>query len=317
MVDGDKALVVQDRTLTAIAKRNMKDIRPLAYELKKAKGGLLTPESLYDGMAHAYTGGNIGPVSNNITKVWNSGQIGEEQLNVVKWLCLYNNAIIDYAKTLWKPQPPEEIDAQIKSYTKAKVPHFFIYAKDKESGQCELANNSTMNRISAVIPNPLIKYNRNLAHFDYQMLMNWDADFTIRRGPILDAYDYWLRHKHEFADTNVCIDDEDLYIHQQIRAKLLELGDTDYVVNSLIVYCYTVKKTSSKKLLWACFGKEIVENIKTNLPQLEAMYGKICPICGKRFKPVRGNQDLYCSEACYLQANRQSVRERKFVGLNR
>ncbi len=94
-VDGDKSLVIQDRTLTAIAKRNMKDIRPLAYELKKAKGGLITPKALYEGMSHAYTGGNIGPISNNITKVWNSGNIGEEQLNVVKWLCLYNNAVID------------------------------------------------------------------------------------------------------------------------------------------------------------------------------------------------------------------------------
>lgn len=95
MVDGDKSLVIQDRTLTAIAKRNMKDIRPLAYELKKAKGGLITLEALYEGMSHAYTGGNIGPISNNITKVWNSGNIGEEQLSVVKWLCLYNNAVID------------------------------------------------------------------------------------------------------------------------------------------------------------------------------------------------------------------------------
>jgi len=94
-VDGDKALVIQDQTLTACAKRNMKDIRPLAYELRKAKGGLLTPENLYEGMACAYTGGNIGPISNNITKVWNSGTITQEQLNVVKWLCLYNNAVID------------------------------------------------------------------------------------------------------------------------------------------------------------------------------------------------------------------------------
>ena len=94
-VDGDKSLVIQDRTLTAVAKRNMKDIRPLAYDLKKAKGGLIDSESLYNGMIRAYTGGNIGPISNNITKVWNSGKIGQEQLNVVKWLCLYNNAVID------------------------------------------------------------------------------------------------------------------------------------------------------------------------------------------------------------------------------
>ena len=92
--DGDKSLVVKDRTLTKIAKRNMTDIRPLAYDLKKSQPAILTPESMYQGMIHAYTGGNIGPISNNITKIWNSGQIGQEQLDVVKWLCFENNAVI-------------------------------------------------------------------------------------------------------------------------------------------------------------------------------------------------------------------------------
>lgn len=94
-VDGDKSLVIQDRTLTAVAKRNMKDIVPLAYNLRKAKGEQLNSDNLYNGMIHAYTGGNIGPISNNITKVWNSNnKITEEQLNVVKWLCMENNQVI-------------------------------------------------------------------------------------------------------------------------------------------------------------------------------------------------------------------------------
>ena len=50
MCDGDKALVVKDRTLSTVAKRNMQDIVPLAYDLKKAKGGLLNPDSMYNGM---------------------------------------------------------------------------------------------------------------------------------------------------------------------------------------------------------------------------------------------------------------------------
>lgn len=94
-VDGDKSLVIQDRTLTAVAKRNMKNIVPLAYNLRKAKGEQLNSDNLYNGMIHAYTGGNIGPISNNITKVWNSNnKITEEQLNVVKWLCMENNQVI-------------------------------------------------------------------------------------------------------------------------------------------------------------------------------------------------------------------------------
>jgi NAD-dependent DNA ligase len=26
---------------------------------------------------------------------------------------------------------------------------------------------------------------------------------------------------------------------------------------------------------------------------------KVCPICGKRFVPKRGEQDIYCSNECY------------------
>lgn len=75
----------------------MEGIVPLAYNLKKAKDEYLSNDSMYQGMTNAYTGGNIGPISNNITKVWNSGGIGEEQLNVVKWLCFQNNAVIKYS----------------------------------------------------------------------------------------------------------------------------------------------------------------------------------------------------------------------------
>ncbi len=95
MCDGDKALVVKDRTLTTAAKRNMQEIVPLAYDLKKAKGGIIDSGSLYEGMIRAYTGGNIGIWSNQITKIWNSGNITKEELDVVKWLCFENNAVID------------------------------------------------------------------------------------------------------------------------------------------------------------------------------------------------------------------------------
>lgn len=311
-VDGDKSLVIQDRTLTAIAKRHMKDIRPLAYDLKKAKGELITPDSLYDGMAHAYTGGNIGPVSNNITKVWNSGEIGQEQLNVVKWLCLYNNAIIDYAKTLWLPKPPKDIDAIIKKYTKAKVPNFFIYAKDKELSQCESSNNSAMNRISQRIPNPRVKYSKSIGKFDYQVLMNHEADFTIRYSPILELYDYWLTHRHSFCDVNESIDDEDLWIYKKIKDEFLELGEIDYVVNSLVAYCYTKKINSNKKLLWSCFGDIIINNIKKNLPVLEEEKGIICPVCGKRFKIKIHNQTCCCKECSnVLNVQNQRIRDAK------
>lgn len=298
--DGDKALVIQDRTLTAVAKRNMKGIVPLYYDMMKAKGGLLSADALYEGMTHAYTGGNIGPISNNITKIWNCGKpIEEEQLNVVKWLVCENNRVIDYAKTLWKPTRPKDVDKIIKSYTKANVPDFFIYAKDKEPHQVELPNNSTMNRISAVIPSPKIKFSKTISKFDYRMMMNQEADFTIKESPIIDSYNYWLTHRYKFEELDEFVDDEDLYIYQQIREKLLALGEKDYVVNTLVAYCYTVRKNSNKKLLWACFGDVIVENLKKNTSKL----GNICPICGRRFSP-KNEQHIYCSQECCEENNR-------------
>lgn len=306
-VDGDKSLVIQDRTLTAVAKRNMKDVVPLMYNLRKAHSGEVNSESIYTGMINAFTGGNIGPISNNITKVWNSGDIGKEQLEVVARLCMYNNQVIDYAKTLWKSSPPKDIEKIINSYTKSKVPHFFIYAKDKDVGMVEPSNNSTMNRISDCIPNNRIKYNKSLNKFDYQMLMNKESDFTIKRSPILDAYDYWQKHWRQIANLeNEHLDQDNLWAFKVIREKLLELGDKDYVINTLIVYSYTVKKTSTKKLLWACFGEDIVNNLLVNTQDL----GKICPICGRRFHPFHsGDIDVYCSPNCYSIGKRIYDRE--------
>lgn len=94
--DGDISLVVKDRTLTTVAKRNMCDIVPLSYDLKKARGGLIDADRLYEGVSMAYTGGSIGPISNAISKVKNSGRdITEEQLKVIAWLTMKNNQVID------------------------------------------------------------------------------------------------------------------------------------------------------------------------------------------------------------------------------
>lgn len=296
-VDGDKALIVQDKVLINVAKRNMKNIVPLYYELRKAKGGFINSEELYEGMIHAYTGGNIGPISNNITKVWNSENIGQEQLNVVAWLCMYNNAVIDYAKTLWLPSPPKEKSDIIKKYTKNNVPSFFKYAKDKEDHQIEKINNSTMNRISSKIYDGKIQYSKSIGKMDYRMLMNKESNFTINEIPIIEAYNYYTSRWYFMYHTDDnYVDDEYIWAFKNIRDELLKLGEKDFVINTLIAYCYTVKKYSNKKLLWACFGKEITENLERNLKEDNR---KICPVCGKRFTPKRGEQDIYCSNECY------------------
>ena len=112
------------------------------------------------------------------------------------------------------------------------------------------------------------------------------------------------------ADCNRNMDDEDLYAFKFIREQILSLGyGVDYTTNSLVAYAYTVKPSSLKKLLWSCFGAEIVENLKVNTPKL----GKICPICGKRFKPDLshgGLEQQYCSDLCAKEADNENSFEK-------
>lgn len=308
--DGDISLVVKDRTLTTVAKRNMQGIVPLSYDLKKARGGIIDADRLYEGVSTAYTGGSIGPISNAISKVKNAngGKLSEEQIKVIAWLTMKNNQVIDFAKTLWKTEPPEEINKIIKSYTKAKLPHFFIYAKDKDLSQVEPVNDSVMNRISHHIPDTRVKYSKSIRKFDWRVLVNQDVDYTVSENcKIIKAYNFWKKNQFRFdSGEDTHIKDADLYKFRTIRQDIIDKSEADinYIVNSLVAYAYTVKKTNDKTMLWACFGEEILVNIKNNVT------GKICPICGRRFEPSIHNQ-ICCSEECSHAMDVQKKRENR------
>ena len=70
--DGDKSLVCAEKTLVDAAERHMQNIVPLYYEMRKAQAQQISMQSIYDGMAAAYSGGNIGPISNSISKIYKS-----------------------------------------------------------------------------------------------------------------------------------------------------------------------------------------------------------------------------------------------------
>lgn len=90
--DGDTILVIADKTIIEVAERNMQDIVPLYYEMKKAEPVIINNEEFYKGMTAAWLGGNIGAISNDITKIWNSkDEISEDELRAVKLLCMENN----------------------------------------------------------------------------------------------------------------------------------------------------------------------------------------------------------------------------------
>lgn len=315
--DGDKSLVVKDRLLTSIAKRNMKGIVPMSYDLKKAKVGSITPDNIYHSMAKAYTGGNIGVVSNQITKVWNSSNLTksyEDALKTVKLFTYINNQVIDFAKTLWKVDPPSEVEEMMKRYTKAKPPYFFIYAKDKTKSQVEPPNNSTMNRICQSIPNTRVKFAKMCDNFDYRMLMNLDYGFSISEdNQIVERYNYWNRHQYLFNTEAENAKQEDMYMFQQIRKHILAETNEDInvVVNTLVMYLYTIKTNNMKKTLWASFGDILVENLKKNTASL----GKVCEECGDRFISLQSNH-RFCSDECCKKARAKRLKQkRKFCTL--
>ena len=310
--DGDKSLVVKDKLLTSIAKRNMKGIVPMSYDLKKAKVGNITPDNIYHSMAKAYTGGNIGVVSNQITKVWNSSNLTksyEDALKTVKLFTYINNQVIDFAKTLWKVDPPFEVEEMMKRYTKAKPPYFFIYAKDKTKSQVEPPNNSTMNRICQSIPTTRVKFAKMCDNFDYRMLMNLDYGFSISEdNQIVERYNYWNRHQYLFNTEAENAKQEDMYMFQQIRKHILEETNEDInvVVNTLVMYLYTIKTNNMKKTLWASFGDVLVENLKKNTASL----GKVCEECGDRFVSLQSNH-RFCSDECCKKAKAKRVKHKR------
>jgi len=286
--DGDKSLVVADHTLLEVAERNMQDIVPLFYNMRKAPAQIITNNSIYMGLKTAYTGGNIGMVSNNITKIWNSDNVN---LDVIKLLCMENNFTIDFAKTLYKPERPSKQKSIINSYTKAKTPHFFIYAKKKEKDKVEKINNSVVNRLHKIIPNPNINYNAgNLGKFNYKMLKSSRKIVTDEK--IIKKY-VELDLKNHFMITKVTDEEtgNSVYLYKEIRNKILEVNsDLNYVVDVLVDYLYIHKKYNYKTTLWECFGDVMVENLKRNI----ADNSTFCDTCGKRIEQTN-NKSKYCS----------------------
>lgn len=304
--DGDKSLVCAEELFVEIAERNMKDIVPLFYNMKKAEPEIINNISIYNGLIAAYTGGNIGCYSNNISKIWDNEEIWssddkdkkEEALKAIKLLCMENNFTIDYAKTLYKPERPKEIKKLISKYTKRKLPHFFIYAKDKKRHQVESINNSTVNKLLKIIPNPRVSLNKlKLDDFDYNMLIL--DDYKNKDRKVIKAYKELDIKKYTMFNRNKNSENYN-YVYKDIRDRILEVnGDIQHVIYSLVKYLYEVKKIKNKTTLWECFGDVLVKNLKYNV-SLSYMY---CEKCGCLMKKTINNKK-YCN-TCQKEKQRE------------
>ncbi len=308
-VDGDKSLVIADETLIRVAERNMKDVVPLYYNMKKAEATQLTNDNIYEGLRMAFTGGNIGMVSNNITKIWNSDvfingdkEKQSEALDVIKLLCMENNFVIDYAKTLYKPERPAQINNIIRKYTKSKVPYFFVYAKEKDVQNVEPTNNSVVNKLQAIIKDKKLLFKNIFANkFNYKMLMN-DPNIEVDTE-VCEAYMKFLMKLRYVLNAETKDHTNTDYMYHLLRKHLSTFGYSDEEVCDMLIKDLYIRQSVAKEVFWHTYGDIILKNLKAHITP----FTQICSVCGDRFNKTSGN-NIYCQKCKNKEKKRYYVR---------
>ena len=313
-VDGDRLLVLAQPLIIEMAERVMQGVNPLYYEMKKANAEIINNQNIYNGLKLAFTGGRIGGISNDITKIWNSGNITEEALNAVRWLCMETNFTIDYAKTLFKPTRPEHVDKILKEYGRQKVPYFFQFAKDKrysddyEDSQCEPINDSTINKIVKTIKtnHNMFRPIKNLSPIDYLLLLKHRHD-EYYNEELNKVFDKWNKK----YGNNVNLHDEDTdknnlkAVARQVKVDLNKIEpDDNKVINSLVVFLYKKPSTRKKKLFWYIYGEQLYQNLSENVQQ-----SNICRKCGARVDEESYNKERKKCSACIAKENKTGFKE--------
>lgn len=317
-VDGDKSLVVADSHFIKVAQRNMNGIVPLYYNMQKAEPVELNNKNIYAGLNAAFTGGNIGIYSNNISKIWNddvfiTGTEEEKQdaMDCIKRLCCQNNFVIDFAKTLYKPEFPNEINQQISKYTNSKLPAFFEYAKDKDKTQVRKRNGSFVNKIYDKIPNkPINTRGIRLDTIEYQKMMS-NKKITCSRevSYLYDAlnkqYRYMINMKNEYADNLH-------YIACQIREQFSQFGYTEETIADMLVEYLYGREKRYKQLLWFCYGQYIVNHLEKNIGLPKSKFIQ-CIDCGEWIEvPIESKSKRCSSCKAVYQKEQTRLRVQKY-----
>lgn len=313
-VDGDQALVIADPVFVKIAKRNMDGIVPLYYNMRKARPQALSKETIYSGLSAAFTGANIGMYSNHISKIWNddvffSGTEEEKQdaLDCVKRLCCQNNFVIDFAKTLYKPEFPPGVKKQISKYTNAPLPAFFVYAKDKDASQTAPRNNSLVNRIYGKIPNPRIN-TRGMQLGDIEpekMMRRPDTRCPQEVARLYDALNKKYRYRLQMKDGR---DGNLLYLADKIREEFGKLGYSEETVADMLVsYLYRTGRRY-KQLFWFCYGSHAAACLEENLKPAKTKALR-CGDCGEWFEAPAASRAARC-KSCAAARRKEQTRLR-------
>ena len=315
-VDGDTSLLVADNDFIRIAERNMKDIVPLYYNMRKAEPTELNNKTIYAGLNKAFTSGNIGSYSNDIAKIWNhdvfingTEEEKQEAVNTVKLLCMENNFCIDMAKTLYMPKRPDWFHPIVSKYTNCKLPAFFEYAKDKDKSQIRERNGSFVNKIYDRIPNqPINTRGLKLGEINYKNMMgNGSIVCSKEAADLYDTlnkeYRYMVNMKDEYKDNL-------RYVACKIREEFSKLGYSEETIADMLTEHLYRKGKRYKQLLWFCYGQYIVNHLEHNLDVKKMKYIQ-CMDCGEWFEVSVLNTKTCRCKSCQQEATKRIKREYK------
>lgn len=344
-VDGDHAMVISDQYLCNIVERNMKGVRPLYYEMGKAKPQQITSENIYNSMTKAFKSGNIGEFSNRITTLWNKNHFTEDTLTAIKVLTALNNYSIDSAKTNEMPELSSKLNKLLKSEEnyiykttstnkkgktkqitkrlKIKMPYFYKFAKDNHD--TEEINRTTVNRICNNIET-IKQWDfcfKSCGRFNYHKLMN---DFKIKiNDNVINKYKEL--NKEMQKDFMKCINYDEDMSKQRLASLIYDntyLQFEGYCKNNnidiidaadmIIKYIYKNKRDSKKAFLFNILGDIILTNLKINIKSpLGKEKGKyfLCKNCGKRIRRT-SNRQVFCIDcANEIRKEKDRIRKRK------
>lgn len=299
-VDGDEAHVVSDKEkwLLDLAEEQMKDIRPLYYEMGKAGAKEINLENIYNSLKYSFKSTSIGKVSNTITNIWNTFE--DDKMELIKKMTAYNNFVIDSAKTLEIPLADDDMKEAMKV---KKFPYFFQWAKDERATKCFEKGNGVIDRFCNSIED--IKYQ----NFDYSngfgsfRLSNLMNNYKIEIDE--DVINHFLAiekatRKRLGEIAVLAEEDEDIFkmkckesiyddakklIIKYCNSRNLSLSDvTDMIVK------YLFKEESLKMaFMFEVLGDVILENLNKNIKKSIDEGYELCNICGKRFKQTNNN----------------------------
>lgn len=326
--DGDKLLVHNNKTIIKCAKSFQErfGMIPNYYDMPKANPTVLNNTSLFEGIVMAYHHGNIGTPSNEITKVWmtlNPDSTKEEvatAIDVVALRCVDVNFTIDYAKTLYKPDIPKKVINEYKKYSGKKVPHFFIYAKNKKDYQVEKIGKCNIDRISGIARANRIVFKNLLGKYSYKTLMKTpdvsaDPELINRIVQLYrDVEAVNLRRLSHMDFSTLDYDDKKRALLQiefdsnKQREMFVELiGEP--VADIVDILIKELQDDVNKDTMWKLFGDVIYSNIARNLNG-----AKICVKCKDRFLATN-NRAKYCNN-CYSEVNRTNALIRYYAQNN-